>query len=102
MIGQTTDSGLAISGFPATTGSPQPVGHISAVPALARHDEKLRESKIMIVDDEPINLMVAQKYLSLEGYRNFVTISESRTAVEMVKNTINMRKPLHASTMPSS
>ena len=84
MIGQTTDSGPLVSGFPATTSGPLPVNNISIVPALAKHDEKLRASKIMIVDDEPINLMVAQKYLSLEGYRNFVTISESRTAIEMV------------------
>jgi putative two-component system response regulator len=49
-------------------------------------DEALRASKIMIVDDEPINLMVARKYLSLVGYTNFVTTTDSRDAVQMVNH----------------
>ncbi|HEX4130656.1 MAG TPA: HD domain-containing phosphohydrolase [Pirellulales bacterium] len=37
----------------------------------------LRRAKVMIVDDEPINIHVVKRYLALEGYENFVTCSDS-------------------------
>jgi putative two-component system response regulator len=46
--------------------------------------ELLRNAKIMIVDDEPINVKVACKYLKLEGYQNFVTTTNSKEAVDVV------------------
>ncbi len=47
-------------------------------------DKELRASKIMIVDDEPINITVTRKYLSLAGYENFVTTMDSREAMPLV------------------
>ncbi len=47
-------------------------------------ETSLKSSKIMIVDDEPINLKLAQKYLKLAGYQNFVTTNDSREAVGLV------------------
>ena len=44
----------------------------------------MRSSKIMIIDDEPINVKVARKYLKLEGYENFVTTTESREAIAII------------------
>lgn len=41
----------------------------------------------MIVDDEPINIKLIQKYLRGVGYHDFVTTSESREAVDMVRST---------------
>ncbi len=79
MIEQTVDSALSIA-----TDPPLAVINPAAKSALLIRDEALLTSKIMIVDDEPINLMVARKYLSLEGYTNFVTTTEPRQAVEMV------------------
>ena len=38
----------------------------------------------MIVDDEPVNVKVAQKYLKTAGYRNFVTSTDPRQVVEMI------------------
>lgn len=40
---------------------------------------------ILIVDDEPINIKVAQKYLAQAGYKNFLSTSEPREAVGMVR-----------------
>lgn len=40
----------------------------------------------MIVDDEPINIKVVQKYLQGHGYTNFCTITDSTTVVERVEN----------------
>jgi putative two-component system response regulator len=48
--------------------------------------EALRASRIMIVDDEPINVKLARKYLTMEGYRNFVVTTESRDAVRLLTN----------------
>jgi len=50
----------------------------------AARDSSLLKSKIMIVDDEPINIKIAQKYLNLEGYRTFVTTTESRDAIALM------------------
>ncbi len=41
-------------------------------------------ARIMIVDDEPINIKVARKYLKLLGYRDFITTTESAQAVSIV------------------
>jgi putative two-component system response regulator len=48
-------------------------------------NKTIASSKIMIVDDEPINVKVARKYLKLEGYEHFVTTTDSREAVAMVE-----------------
>lgn len=41
----------------------------------------------MIVDDEPINIKLIQKYLRSAGYHDFVTTSESREAVSLICST---------------
>jgi len=40
----------------------------------------------MLVDDEPINTDVLQTYLEGEGYKNFVTTSESVKAIEIMRH----------------
>lgn len=39
----------------------------------------------MIVDDEPINIKLIQKYLRDDGYQDFVSTSDSRQAVDLVR-----------------
>ncbi|MEM7315364.1 MAG: HD domain-containing phosphohydrolase [Planctomycetota bacterium] len=50
--------------------------------------EKKRQSEItsrvMIVDDEPINIKVTRKYLQSAGYTNFLTSTDATTVVEDV------------------
>lgn len=41
-------------------------------------------AKIMIVDDEPVNTKVVQKYLSLAGYRHFCISHEPRSVLNMI------------------
>ena len=43
-------------------------------------------AKVMIVDDEPVNVKVVQKYLKLAGYQHFVTSTDPRPVMEMVSN----------------
>lgn len=39
------------------------------------------EGKIMIVDDEPINIKTAQKYLTLAGFHNIIGVTDSTTVL---------------------
>lgn len=41
--------------------------------------------KIAIVDDEPINIKVVRKYLQGVGYSQFVTTSDSTTAMGLIR-----------------
>ena len=42
-------------------------------------------AKIMIVDDEPINVKVVRKHLQIAGYRNFVTTTDSTSAMSLLR-----------------
>lgn len=42
-----------------------------------------KTAKIMIVDDEPINIKVVQKHLHGHGYTNFRTTTDSTSAIDM-------------------
>jgi diguanylate cyclase (GGDEF)-like protein len=53
-------------------------------------DEKyqgLKDAKIMIVDDESINIHVVQAFLEEEKYRNFVIVDDSRQAMKLLEKT---------------
>ncbi|MCK4660809.1 MAG: response regulator [Phycisphaerae bacterium] len=43
-----------------------------------------KQAKIMIVDDEPINIKVFQRCLKVAGYENFITITDSTSVLETV------------------
>ena len=75
----TTDVGVVAE----TAGSAGP-GEETLESALDKN-KTIASSKIMIVDDEPINVKVARKYLKLEGYEQFVTTTDSREAVAIVE-----------------
>ncbi len=53
-------------------------------------DEKyqgLKDAKIMIVDDEPINIDVVQAFLEEDKYRNFVTVEDSTQAMKVLEES---------------
>ena len=47
--------------------------------------DTIKSARIMIVDDEPINVKVVQKHLQGRGYSNFVTTTDSTQAVDMLR-----------------
>lgn len=58
--------------------------------AMTSFDERyqgLKDAKIMIVDDEPINIDVVQVFLEEEKYRNFVTVEDSTQAMKVLAET---------------
>jgi putative two-component system response regulator len=59
----------------------------TSVPTLQPQEQELalRSAKILIVDDEPINVKLVQKYLVLEGYQNFVHSTDSREAMSLIE-----------------
>ena len=78
------------------------LSHLPAVPNASSSDEPIprlstdlqaefdlrsgavQSSKIMIVDDEPYNILVVRKFLSGIGYRDFVTVSNGRECIDLI------------------
>ena len=44
----------------------------------------VRQAKIMIIDDEQLVIKVVKRYLSAEGYTNFVAVNDSRQAIDRI------------------
>ncbi len=63
-------------------GSPRPA--IAAVLQGSSVEQVLTNPKIAIVDDEPINVKVVQKYLKLAGYQRFVTTTDATEALGLI------------------
>ena len=51
---------------------------------LLQTKDSVRAAKIMIIDDEQLVIKVVKRYLSAEGYANFVTVSDSTLAIDMI------------------
>lgn len=52
-----------------------------------QYQQVIKHSRIMMVDDEPINMEVLQLHLESEGYDNFISTSDSKTAVELTRSS---------------
>lgn len=52
---------------------------------IAQAKQLMGKSKIMMVDDEPLNMEVLQVHLESEGYNRFVTLSDSKLAIESIR-----------------
>jgi len=53
--------------------------------AIAQATQLMGNAKIMMVDDEPLNMEVLQVHLESEGYNRFVTLSDSKLAIEAIR-----------------
>lgn len=47
--------------------------------------ERIKQSKIMIIDDEQLVIKVVRRFLQSEGYENFVTLTQSIGAMERIE-----------------
>ena len=59
-----------------------------AAPMSASHDvgdARLKQSKVMFVDDEAINIKILRRLLELEGFTSFVTTSDAPTALSLIR-----------------
>lgn len=48
-------------------------------------DEITKSARILVVDNEPLNIQLAVKYLQLAGFQNFVTTVDAQEVVELVE-----------------
>jgi diguanylate cyclase (GGDEF)-like protein len=55
--------------------------------AFDERNQGLKDAKIMIVDDEPINIDVVQAFLEEEKYHNFITVDDSTQAMKLLEET---------------
>lgn len=59
---------------------------VPGVPANApKPDIFTQNAKIMIIDDEPYNVLVVKKFLQHSGYSNFLTLTESDKALRLIR-----------------
>jgi len=52
---------------------------------LAQATQLMGKAKIMMVDDEPLNMEVLQVHLETEGYNRFVSVSDSTLAIDAIR-----------------
>jgi len=52
---------------------------------LKNQYQELKNAKIMIIDDEPINIEVVKAFLEDEKYCNFVAVNESTQAMKLIE-----------------
>lgn len=75
----TLDSITGCPPFPSlTVAAPAPFATDSG-------DAHLKQSKVMIVDDEAINIKILRRLLELEGFSDFVTTSNAPTALSLIR-----------------
>ncbi|MEW4453010.1 HD domain-containing phosphohydrolase [Bremerella sp. JC817] len=51
-----------------------------------KFDVPARDAKIVVIDDEPVNIKVVSRLLRIEGYTHFVTTSNATEAYQLVKD----------------
>lgn len=80
-----SDSGASFA--PLALGAslpPQPLRNSAETLSLTHEQNEIRSSKIMIVDDEQLVIRVVRRFLSSDGYENFITLVDPRQAVEKI------------------
>jgi putative two-component system response regulator len=71
----SAESGLNLAmPLPSPSGTPLPSG-------------KPGDGLVMIVDDEPINVKILQKHLTVAGYSRFITTSDARCVLDGLRKT---------------
>src|SRR5687768_1351750 len=46
--------------------------------------DQFKTGKIVMIDDEPVNIKVVQKYLKVAGYTNFASTTESAESIGFI------------------
>ena len=54
--------------------------------SVSEEKNSVRAAKIMIIDDEQLVIKVVKRYLSAEGYANFIAVSDSRSAIDTIRD----------------
>jgi len=76
----TLDAVASCPPFPSLTVAP----NAAATPGDVATN-RVKQAKIMIVDDESMNIKILRRLLELEGFTRFVTTSDAPTAVSLIR-----------------
>lgn len=68
----------------ASAGAPSNAGGLEMAAAGVQRDDLL-EARIMIIDDEELVIRAVQRFLSVEGFKNFHGISDSTRAINAIR-----------------
>ncbi len=79
----TVESSTVCPPFPSLATAPE-----TSAPPEERSTLDLQKFKVMIVDDESMNIKILRRLLELEGYRNFITTSDATAAVSLVRQEL--------------
>ena len=60
------------------------IGEAADNASLEQERDAIRSSKIMIIDDEDLVIRVVRRFLSSDGYENFVTLTDPREALQAI------------------
>ena len=82
VIGESQRS--AVPGQADSLDSPSTMREPVDTVAVNSQQEQLRTAKIMIIDDEDLVIRVVRRFLSADGYTEFVTLSDPRLALETI------------------
>jgi putative two-component system response regulator len=77
-------SGISLVEPPSPAGVHAPRGIRGGSPAASAADGNHRSARILLVDDEPLNIKVARKYLADAGYSDFCSTTNPADVVAMV------------------
>jgi putative two-component system response regulator len=77
-----SDQEAQVSTLRSMFGSPRPC--LEPILHGTHPSEILSNPRIAIVDDQPINIAVVQKYLKLAGYTQFATTTDARQAMQLI------------------
>lgn len=75
MISESTDEVATMTSSEATVRNGRILGTKCPVP----------DARIVVIDDEPVNIKVVTRLLRLEGYSHFVNTNESRDALNLIR-----------------
>src|SRR5260370_32962556 len=67
-----------------TMGATAAVDEISRLSSEPGQDQRMKDARILIVDDEPLNIEVVQGYLELDGYRNVRSTEHAVQALPLI------------------
>jgi putative two-component system response regulator len=79
-ITNAIDDRAIVPPFPSLSSGP-----VTTSQELEDAGQRVKHCRVMIVDDEPTNIKILRRLLELEGYHDFVTSTDSRPAVEMIR-----------------
>ena len=70
----------------STTNTPDQARPPAGTPEKTGVTDSVHNSRIMIVDDEQFNILVVRRFLELDGYSDFISVTDSTKAIDKIRS----------------